>query len=168
MKTAEGSPRRLAIARSSYVGLRTAPSTWSMRTRTSDMGRRSSDELLRGEELDQRRGARSVLVLDDLAGGARRAGRGVLDRGPRGVQADLAGVDADVGERPRLERLLLRRHDALERRVAGLARLVGHRQHQGHRAADDLGRGVAVALDADLATLGLDDRGERDLREAEA
>src|SRR6478735_1823546 len=141
MKTAEGSPRRLAIARSSYVGLRTAPSTLSMRTRTSDMGRRSSDELLRGEELDQRRGARAVLVLDDLAGGARRAGGGLVDRGPRGVEADLAGVDTDVAERPGLER---------------------------HLATDDLGGGVAVALDAHLVALGLDDRGERDLRQAEA
>ena len=35
----------------------------------------------------------------------------------------------------RLERLLLRGHDALERRVARLAGLVGHRQHQRQRAA---------------------------------
>src|SRR6478609_5004738 len=168
MKTADGSPRRLAIARSSYVGLRTAPSTWSMRTRTSDMGRRSSDELLRGEELGQRRGARAVLVRDDLAGHARRAGGGVLDRGPRGVEADLARVDPDVAERPGLERLLLRRHDALERRVARLAGLVGDRQHQRQRATDDLGRGVAVALDADLVALRLDHRGQRDLRKVQA
>src|SRR4051795_7726327 len=133
MKTADGSPRRLAIARSSYVGLRTAPSTWSMRTRTSDMGRGSSDELLRGEELDQRRGARAVLVLDDLAGGARRAGGRVLDGGPGRVEPDLARVDAQVAERPGLERLLLRGHDALERRVAGLAGLVGDREDDRQR-----------------------------------
>ena len=41
-----------------------------------------SDELLGREELDQRLGARAVLVGDDLAGGARRAGLGALDRGP--------------------------------------------------------------------------------------
>src|SRR6478736_2409198 len=109
MKTAEGSPSRLARVRSSYVGFLTAPSTWSTTTRTSDI-RRSSDELLGREELGQRLGARAVLVLDDLAGGARRAGRGV----------------------------------------------------------DDLGGGVAVALDADLVALELDDRGQRDLRQAEA
>ena len=71
-------------------------------------------------------------------------------------------------ERPGLQRLLLGRHDALERRVAGLAGLVGDREHQRHGAADDLGRGVAVALDPDLVALGLDHRGERDLRQAEA
>ena len=68
----------------------------------------------------------------------------------------------------RLERLLLRRHDALERRVAGLARLVGHRQHDRQRRADDLGRALVVALDPDLVALRLHDRGQRDLRQAEA
>ena len=67
-----------------------------------------------------------------------------------------AGVDAQVGQRPGLHRLLLRGHDPLEGRVAGLAGLVGHRQHQRQRALDDLGGGVAVALDADLVALGLD------------
>ncbi len=67
----------------------------------------------------------------------------------------------------RLQRLLLRRHDPLERRVAGLAGLVGHRQHQRQRRADHLGRGVAVALDPDLVALGLDDRRQRHLRPAQ-
>src|SRR5213080_972886 len=167
MKTAEGSPSRLAMVRSSYVGFLTAPSTWSTTTRTSDI-RRSSDELLGSEELGQRLGARTVLVLDDLAGGARRAGRGVDDLGPRGARADLTRVDTQVAQRPGLERLLLGGHDPLERRVAGLTGLVGDREDQRHGAADDLGGGVAVALDADLVALELDDRGQRHLRQAEA
>src|SRR6478609_4968509 len=167
MKTAEGSPSRFAMVRSSYVGFLTAPSTWSMTTRTSDISR-SSDELLRGEEVGERLGARAVLVLDDLAGGARRAGRGLDDLGPRGVRADLTGVDTQVAQRPGLEGLLLGRHDPLEGRVAGLAGLVGDREDQRHGAADDLGGGVAVALDADLVALELDDRGQRHLRQAEA
>src|SRR3954447_4842556 len=124
MNTADGSPSRLAMVSSSYVGLRTAPSTWSTRTRISLMSLQSfslaSDELLGGEELDQRSGARAVLVGDDLAGGARRTGLGVLHRRPRATEPDLAGVDAEVAQRHRLQRLLLRRHDALEGGVAGL------------------------------------------------
>src|SRR3954453_648116 len=104
MKTAEGSPSRRAIVRSSYVGFLTAPSTWSMTTRTSDISR-SSDELLGSEELGQRRGARTVLVLGDLAGGARGAGRGLHDLGPRGTRPDLGRVDTQVAQRPGLERL---------------------------------------------------------------
>src|SRR4051812_22702566 len=107
MNTADGSPSRAAIVSSSRGGLRTAPSTWSTRTRTSDMVQRSSDELLGGEELGERLGARAVLVLDDLAGGAGRAGRGLLDRAPRHRQADLVGVHPEVGQRPGLQRLLL-------------------------------------------------------------
>src|SRR4029078_11661098 len=90
MKTADGSPSRRAMVSSSWVGLRTAPSTWSTRTRISLMlvvssvcdtsgGRLRSDELLRSQEPDQRLGAAAVVVGHDLAGGARRAGRRYLD-----------------------------------------------------------------------------------------
>src|SRR5690348_6863739 len=105
MKTAAGSPRRLAIASSSRVGFLTAPSAWSIRTRTSDISTLSpSDELLRGEEVDQRRGAGASHVGDDLALGARGTGIGGGHGGTGGREADLAGVDAEVTQRPRLER----------------------------------------------------------------
>ena len=48
---------------------------------------------------------------------------------PGGRQADRAGVDPQVGQRPGLDRLLLGGQDALHRRVAGLAGLVGHADH---------------------------------------
>ena len=99
---------------------------------------------------------------------ARRALLGALHRASTRRPADLAGVDADVGERPGLQRLLLRRHDPLEGGVAGLAGLVGHREHQRRGRADHLGGGVAVALDPDLLALALDHRAQRDLREVEA
>src|SRR5512139_3962217 len=119
MNTADGSPRRRAIVRSSLVVLRTAPSTWSTRTRISLMSATgpSSDELLRSEELGQRCGARAVLVGDDLALRPRRPGGGVLHLRPRRGEADLRAVDAQVGQRPGLDRLLLGGHDPLERRV---------------------------------------------------
>src|SRR4029079_19527264 len=149
MNTADGSPNRRAMVSSSWVGLRTAPSTWSTRTRISLMlvvssvcdqswGRPRSDELLRGKEPDQRLGAAAALVCHDLAGGARRTGLGALDPGPRLLEADLAGVDPDVGELQGLQWLLLRGHVPLERRVARLTVLVGHRQHQRRGRADHL------------------------------
>ena len=73
---------------------------------------------------------------------ARRALGDRLDRGPRRAEPDLRGVDAEVGQRPGLHRLLLRRHDPLERRVAGLAGLVGHRTSAGSGAVT-VGRGVS-------------------------
>src|SRR6478736_634870 len=160
MKTADGSPRRRAMVSSSEVVLRTSPSTWSTRTRTSAMssgfpseecaGR--SDELLRGQELGQLRAA-VTLVGDDLALLARRALREGLDLGPGGVEADLGGVDPEVAQRPRLDRLLLGRHDPLERGVARLVDLVGDRHQGRERGRDRLGGGVSVAADGRVAAL---------------
>src|SRR5215218_10545362 len=61
-----------------------------------------------------------VLVLDDLP--RLLGGRGVELRAVRAsvVVADAAGVDADVARGDGLERLLLRAHDRLERRIARL------------------------------------------------
>src|ERR1035437_9390958 len=103
MKTADGSPRRRAIVSSSEVVLRTTPSRWSTRTRTSAMcvtptsicsgdkrvavsGRVGSDELLGGQELCKL-GAALTLVGDDLALGARWTPGEGLDLGPGGGQA---------------------------------------------------------------------------------
>src|SRR3954470_21881743 len=161
MKTAAGSPSRRAIVSIPLVVLRTVPPTWSTRTRTSlmfstsvcgsDAGvRTESDELLRREEVDERLGAAAVLVGDDLALAARRALLGALDRGVRRVEPDFLGVHADVAERPRLDRLLLRGHDPLEGRVASLAGLVSDRGDQRQRALDRDRGGVAVPADLEL------------------
>ncbi len=83
----------------------------------------------------------SPLVLDDLARGARRAGRGVLDLGP-GRRRPTCRLDARSASVAGLHRLLLGRHDALERRVAGLAGLVGHRHHRRQRGR----RSTSVAV----------------------
>src|SRR5450756_2682663 len=112
MKTADGSPRRRAIVSSSEVVLRTAPSMWSTRTRTSAMcvsptsicsGAQTvrvlrlfgSDELLCGQELGKLRAA-VTLIGDDLALRAGRALGEGLDCGPGPGQAHQLGVDAQV------------------------------------------------------------------------
>src|SRR5699024_2618380 len=116
MKTADGSPRRRAIVSISAAGFFTSPFAWSTRTRTSAMSvllrvwSRRSDELLGGEELGEL-GAAIALVGDDGALLARGALGRRLDRGPGIGEADLPGVDAEVGEAPLLDRLLLRGHD---------------------------------------------------------
>src|SRR5688572_22301334 len=86
---------------------------------------RSSDELLAREELRELLAA-LALVLDDRAGGARRTLGGGVHSGPGTDEADLVGVDLEVLQVQGLHRLLLGGHDALEGRVAGLARLVRH------------------------------------------
>src|SRR4051812_21053994 len=98
------------MVRSSSDGLVALPSTTSIRTRTSLMSQGSlSDELLGGEELDELHAA-IAFVGDDLARGPRRARLVRLDLGPCGVEADRAGVEAEVGERPLDDFLLLGGH----------------------------------------------------------
>ena len=110
---------------------------------------------------------RLAVVFDDLAG---LAGGGVLDgddllagAGP----ADLAGVDAEVGDLQLVDRLRLGRHDPLEGRVAGLDDTGGHRHDGRQRALDLVVAGLGLALDLDLAALDLDVLGEGDRRQAE-
>src|SRR3954470_5619220 len=166
MNTAAGSPSRRAIVSISFVVLRTVPPTWSTRTRTSLMfstsesgiGAGGSDELLRRQEVNQRLGAAAVVVGDDLALAARRPLLGALHGGVRRVQPDVLGVDADVAQRPRLDRLLLRGHDPLEGGIARLAGLVGDGGDEGQRALDGDRRGVAVTADLELVAVGLDRR----------
>ena len=66
----------------------------------------------------------------------------------RATFPDLAAVDAEVAEREHLLRLLLRTHDSLERRVAGLVDRVGDADHGRERRADhvvaELGLTAAV------------------------
>src|SRR5680860_526061 len=144
MNTADGSPSRRAMVSSSWVVLRTAPSTWSTSTRTSAMCVISfvacrSDELAAGEEPGELRAA-VPLVGDHLTGLAGRALGELGDLGPGRLQADLARVDPEVGHRPRLDRLLLGGHDPLERRVPRLVDLVGDADQGRQTGLDRLGR----------------------------
>ena len=78
-----------------------------------------------------------------------------------------AGVDAEVGQAQRLDRLLLRRHDPLERRVPRLVDLLDHADHRGQRRLDGVVAVVGLPVDADLRAVGLHLAGERHLRHAE-
>ncbi len=69
------------------------------------------------------------------------------DRGER-ASAQRRGVDPEVAERPRLERLALRRHDALEAGVARLPHLVGDGGDDGERRLDPVEPGGREAANA--------------------
>src|SRR5208282_5210194 len=139
--TTEGSPNLRASVISSQVTFFTSPPACSASTRISAMpsppasDEPASDELARGEEFG-RLDAAVALVLDDHPGLAARQ-LGVIDhlRG-RAAEPDRGRVDARVGEAERLHRLLLRRHDALERRVAWLVNLLDHADRRGKRGLD--------------------------------
>src|SRR5437764_5145460 len=162
--TAEGSPSTRAAVSSSSVTFLTSPSTWSTRTSTSAISlfllETVSDELLADQVLGDLRAA-VALVLDLLARGARRL-RGRLEHTRPGVaEADLARVDTQVGDGERLDRLLLRGHDALERRVARLVDLLAdaHQRGQLRLEVRDAVLGLAGrldrgALDGQLADIG--------------
>src|SRR4051794_30572915 len=117
MNTAEGSPSRRAKVSRSAVVLRTSPSTWSTSTRISVMKgcaspsesvwsrrRADSNELARGEELDELVGP-GAIVGHDLPGTAWRPLGERLDGRPGGRQPDLVGGQPKVGDRERLDRL---------------------------------------------------------------
>src|SRR5699024_8652379 len=171
--TAAGSPMRRATVSSSVVTFLTCPSTWSTRTRTSAMifeplFRLSSDldELLLGEELGGLH-ATITLVLDDRARGTRWCG-GEVDGLGRGVgQTYLIGVDAGVGDRLLVDRLLLRLHDQLEGRVARLVDLLDHRDDRRQLRLDDVVSVVGLTLDLDRAAVHVDLARERELRHTE-
>src|SRR5437773_865302 len=79
---------------------------------------------------------RLAVVLDLLAGLAlgRGADRHDLLTGAR--PADLVGAQAEVARGHLVDRLVLRRHDPLERGVAGLDHTGGHAHHRGQRRLD--------------------------------
>ena len=104
-----------------------------------------------------------VLVLDDLA---RLLGGGGLEVGAVRagvVVADAVGLDADVAGGLRLERLLLRAHDRLQRRVARLVDRVADgddgRELDEHRVVAVLG--LALAAQRAVLDVDLDDLRER-------
>src|SRR5215204_6084855 len=128
MTTADTSPRARAAVSASSVVLRTPSpvALTSARTRTSAMTvpsplprRSGSDDLLAGEVVDELlRAVALVGHLDALALG--RAAGEVDHRAGGAGQTHGRGVDAEVGQRLGLHRLLLRGHDPLE---GGVARL---------------------------------------------
>src|SRR5699024_4466414 len=116
-KTADGSPRRAAAVSISAVVLRTFPSTWSTRTRTSAMVVTpslwsGSDELAGGQELGEGLAA-LALIGHDLTRSPRRTRLDALHRGPGSRQPDLTGIHSQVTQPPGLHRLLLGGHDPL-------------------------------------------------------
>src|SRR5919107_5780731 len=121
--TAAGSPSARAAVSASSVVLRTPSPAGvsSARTRTSAMTassplvRTGSDDLLADEEVDQLRGA--VALVGDLDTGALGRAAGEVEHlAGGGGQADGGRVDAEVGQRLLLHRLLLGGHDPLEGR----------------------------------------------------
>src|SRR5260370_618681 len=136
VQTTEGSPNLRASVISSQVTFFTSPPVCSASTRISAMpSPPASDELARGEEfgcLD----AAVAFVLDDHAGLARWPLRVIDHLGGGTAEPDRGRVDARVREAERLYRLLLRRHDALERGVARLVNLLDHADHRGKRGLD--------------------------------
>ena len=83
------------------------------------------------------------------------------------AQPTCVGAEAEVGGGDLVDRLVLRRHDPLERRVAGLDHTGGHAHDRGQRRLDDVVAGLGLALDRDLAVADLDVLGERQRRPAE-
>ena len=84
-------------------------------------------------------------------------------RGARAGLADAVGLDADVADGVRVERLLLRAHDRLEARVARLVDRVTDADHGRQLDLDGVVAVLGLALAGDLAVGGvhLDHLGQR-------
>src|SRR5437763_137799 len=104
-----------------------------------------------------------VLVLDDLPGLLLRRVVEVAAVDLRALAAAPAGLDARVGRGERVERLLLRAHDRLERRVARLVDRIADGDDGRQLDLDGVVAVLRLALTAQLALLHLevDDLGER-------
>ena len=110
---------------------------------------------------------RLAVVLDLLAGFALGRGADRHDLLAGTGPADLVGAEAEVGDGHLVDRLVLRRHDPLERRVAGLDHTGGHAHDRGQRRLDHVVARLGLALDGDLAVADLHVLGERERRPAE-
>src|SRR3954464_5719019 len=174
MTTAEGSPSPRAAVSASRVVLRTPPPAGfsSTRTRTSAMTvsplpGSGSDDLLAGEEADEL--LRAVALVDDLHALALRRAAGEVEHLAGGVgQAHRPGVDAQVGQRLGLDRLLLRGHDPLEGGVARLVDRVPGGDDRGQRGLQRPVAAVGLPLHLDRAALDGELAGTGQLRDAEA
>src|SRR5690606_1276494 len=125
-----------------------------------------SDELLADQVLGDLRAAVAV-VLDALTRRARRLRSGLEHRRGGAGQAQVAGVDAEVGDGEGLHRLLLGGHDALEGRVPRLVDLLGD-AHDGGQGGLEVGHAVlGLAVDLDGRAVDGELAGVRQLRHAE-
>jgi hypothetical protein len=143
MKTAEGSPRRRAMVSSSRsscggaVGVVDEDENFS-HVGVSLSGRRPGQMNLRAARNSASLvppSPSSVTICPGRAADAWRTRSTVVHAASR----PTGGVDAEVGQRPGLDRLLLGRHDPLERGVARLVDLVGHRDQRRQARLDRLG-----------------------------
>ena len=101
---------------------------------------------------------RGAVVLDrDRAGTGRRRTDAEHD-GLRAGDTERVGGDPEVGRGQRVERLLLRAHHPLQRRVARLVDRVAHGHDGGQRCLDAVVAHLGLALDLDQAVA------ERELR----
>ena len=109
----------------------------------------------------------SALVVDDLAGltgGCLGGGDDLLaGAGP----TDGGRIDPECGEVEFVDRLVLGRHDPLERRVAGLDDAGGDRDDTGQAALDHVVAVLSLALHRGGVARNLDRLGERDRRQVE-
>src|SRR5262249_24329106 len=149
--TVSASSRALVrISRVALVGLSPSDSakTQILETATalSYCSIRISDDLQLLEELDDAL-IRLAVVLDLLAGLALVRGADVHDLLPRTGPADLPRVEPEVGHGHLVDGLVLRRHDPLERRVAGFDHTGGHAHDRGQRCLDLVVAGLGLALD---------------------
>src|SRR6056297_503586 len=130
--THTGSPSRRARVSSSKVVFLTEPvsRSCSARTRTGAMARSFLDELVLGE-VGGKSACPVAFIGDDGAGCLSRTCGEIANVAPGGRLADGRGFEPEIGDADRFHRLLLRRHDPLEGRVARFVDLLHHAHHSG-------------------------------------
>ena len=140
-----GAPPRRRRARPAFAStpsepLATSPSWCSTKTRTHQTSFRSARKatICSAEEPP----SSSIRWVSPREGGGEAERTSVREPASPGV----SGVHAEVGERDRLRRLLLRAHDPLERRVARLVDRVGDGHQRGQRRLEDVVAVLGLAL----------------------
>ncbi|CDN41364.1 hypothetical protein BN871_AF_00200 [Paenibacillus sp. P22] len=102
------------------------------------------------QQLDEASGLLGRRSLDELAGSAlRRQGKAK----PLGQRGDGGGVDAEIVQRQRLERLFLRLHDIRQRRVARLVQALLGGEQRRQRQLEGFRVAFGIPLDAGSRTV---------------